>query len=188
MDMTTRVQILDAADCISHCSNTFGTGMNSIILPLATERVWHKPFFDVTGCRALAQLRLVAQNIPKALSVGIPLKRDALGNKQKTQPFQGGLEPGRQPPETRGCQLRCTSTDCHRNQDTPDQIRVCPNTADRSVKWLGKVNRRVDGVLQPLFSSQFKRKKIQKSVSIQDIHGGGLISLQRCSRCILQPY
>ncbi len=33
MDTTTRVQILDEIDCISHCTNTLGKGMNPIILP-----------------------------------------------------------------------------------------------------------------------------------------------------------
>ena len=33
MDTATRVQILDEADCISHCTNTLGKGMNPIILP-----------------------------------------------------------------------------------------------------------------------------------------------------------
>ena len=33
MDMATRVQILDQANCISHSTNTLGKGMNSIILP-----------------------------------------------------------------------------------------------------------------------------------------------------------
>ena len=31
----TRVQILDETDCISHCTNTLGKGMNPIILPPA---------------------------------------------------------------------------------------------------------------------------------------------------------
>ena len=35
MDMATRVQILDKTDCISHCTNTLGKGMNPIILPPA---------------------------------------------------------------------------------------------------------------------------------------------------------
>ena len=35
MDMATRVQILDQADCISHSTNTLGKGMNPIILPPA---------------------------------------------------------------------------------------------------------------------------------------------------------
>ena len=35
MDTATRVQILDAADCISHCTNPIGKGMNPIILPPA---------------------------------------------------------------------------------------------------------------------------------------------------------
>ena len=33
MDTVTRVQILDETDCISHSTNTFGKGMNPIILP-----------------------------------------------------------------------------------------------------------------------------------------------------------
>ena len=35
MDTTTRVQILDEIDCISHSTNTLGNGMNPIILPPA---------------------------------------------------------------------------------------------------------------------------------------------------------
>ena len=35
MDTTTRVQILDEAGFISHSTNTFGKGMNPIILPPA---------------------------------------------------------------------------------------------------------------------------------------------------------
>ena len=33
MDTVTRVQILDEADCISHCACTLGKGMNPDILP-----------------------------------------------------------------------------------------------------------------------------------------------------------
>ena len=40
MDMTTGVQILDKADCISHSINTLGKGMNPIILPLAMGKQW----------------------------------------------------------------------------------------------------------------------------------------------------
>ena len=35
MDTATRVQIQDETDCISHSTNTFGKGMNPIILPPA---------------------------------------------------------------------------------------------------------------------------------------------------------
>ena len=35
MDTATWVQILDETDCISHSTNTFGKGMNPIILPPA---------------------------------------------------------------------------------------------------------------------------------------------------------
>ena len=35
MDTATRVQILDETDCISHCTNTPGKGVNPIILPPA---------------------------------------------------------------------------------------------------------------------------------------------------------
>ena len=38
MDTATRVQILDEADYISHITNTFGKGMNSIILPLTVDK------------------------------------------------------------------------------------------------------------------------------------------------------
>ena len=35
MNTATRVQILDETDCISHCTNTLGKGINPIILPPA---------------------------------------------------------------------------------------------------------------------------------------------------------
>ena len=35
VEQSTRVQILDETDCISHSSNTHGKGMNPIILPPA---------------------------------------------------------------------------------------------------------------------------------------------------------
>ena len=35
MDTATRVQILNETNCISHSTNTFGQGMNPIILPPA---------------------------------------------------------------------------------------------------------------------------------------------------------
>ena len=35
MNTTTRIQIIDETDCISHIINTFGKGMNPIILPPA---------------------------------------------------------------------------------------------------------------------------------------------------------
>ena len=38
MDTATRVQILDETDCISHCTNTLGNGMNPIILPPAMSK------------------------------------------------------------------------------------------------------------------------------------------------------
>ena len=38
MDMATRVQILDEADCISLSIDTLGKGINPIILPLATGK------------------------------------------------------------------------------------------------------------------------------------------------------
>ena len=38
MDTATRVQILDEADCISHCTNTLGKGMDPIILPPAMSK------------------------------------------------------------------------------------------------------------------------------------------------------
>ena len=35
MDTVRQVEILDEVDCISHCVNTFGKGMNSTISPPA---------------------------------------------------------------------------------------------------------------------------------------------------------
>ena len=39
MDTATRVQILDETDWISHSTNTFGKGMNPIILPPAMGKL-----------------------------------------------------------------------------------------------------------------------------------------------------
>ena len=39
MDTVTQVQILDETDCISHCTNTLGKGMNPTILPPAMGKV-----------------------------------------------------------------------------------------------------------------------------------------------------
>ena len=39
MDTVTRVQILDETDCISHCTNNLGKGMNPIILPPAMGKI-----------------------------------------------------------------------------------------------------------------------------------------------------
>ena len=38
MDTVTQVQILDKADCILHHTNTFGKGMNPIVLPPAMDK------------------------------------------------------------------------------------------------------------------------------------------------------
>ena len=39
MDAAIRVQILDEADCISHCTNSLGKDMNPSILPPAISRL-----------------------------------------------------------------------------------------------------------------------------------------------------
>ena len=38
IETATRVQTLDEADCISHCTNTLGIGMNPIILTLSVGK------------------------------------------------------------------------------------------------------------------------------------------------------
>ena len=38
MDTATRVQTLHETDCISYSTNTFGKGMNHIILPPAMDK------------------------------------------------------------------------------------------------------------------------------------------------------
>ena len=40
MDMVTRVQILDNSDCISHCANIVGNGMDSTILNQLCVNSW----------------------------------------------------------------------------------------------------------------------------------------------------
>ena len=39
MYTATRIQILDETNCISHCTNTLGKGMNPIILPPAMGKI-----------------------------------------------------------------------------------------------------------------------------------------------------
>ena len=45
----TRVQILDETDCISHCTNTLGKGMNPIILPSAMGKIVGQTWFFSLG-------------------------------------------------------------------------------------------------------------------------------------------
>ena len=54
----------------------------------------------------------------------------------KPSPFKKGLILGGWPPETWRYGSRCTLTGCQQNQDTPNQIHVLTNMADRSVSWL----------------------------------------------------
>ena len=59
MDTATRVQILDETDCISHCTNTFGKGMNAIILPPATGKiVGQTRFFSFGEATSLGEGKL----------------------------------------------------------------------------------------------------------------------------------
>ena len=50
MDTAKRVQILDKADCILHCTNTLGNGMNAIIPPPAMGK-----YQDRLGSSALVR-------------------------------------------------------------------------------------------------------------------------------------
>ena len=59
MDMATRVQILDETDCISHCTNTLGKGMNPIILPPAMGKlVGQTRFFSFGEATSLGEGKL----------------------------------------------------------------------------------------------------------------------------------
>ena len=49
MDTVTRVQIRDETDCISHCTNTLGKGMNPIILPPAMGKIVGQTVFLSLG-------------------------------------------------------------------------------------------------------------------------------------------
>ena len=84
-----------------------------------TGRVWHKAFLGGSGTNPEPRH---TQRLQKCLRLR--------GHSSKKK---WGLELGGRPSEARGCWTRRTSTDCHRNQDTPDQIRVPTNTTDRSV-------------------------------------------------------
>ena len=59
MDMAIRVQILDETDCISHSTNTFGKGMNPIILPSAMGKiVGQTKFFSLGKATSLGEGKL----------------------------------------------------------------------------------------------------------------------------------
>ena len=62
MDKATRVQILDEIDCISHCTNTLGKGMNVIILPPAMDKiVGQTRFFSLGKATSLGEEKLRIQ-------------------------------------------------------------------------------------------------------------------------------
>ena len=59
MDTATRVQILDETDCVSHCTNTLGKGMNPIILSLAMGKiVGQTRFFSLGEATSLVEGKL----------------------------------------------------------------------------------------------------------------------------------
>ena len=59
MDTTAQVQILDDTDCISHCTNTLGKGMNPIILPPAMGKiVGQTRFFSLGEATSLGERKL----------------------------------------------------------------------------------------------------------------------------------
>ena len=56
MDTAARVQILNETDCISHCTNTLGKGMNPIILPPAIGKiVGQTRFFSLSEATSLGE-------------------------------------------------------------------------------------------------------------------------------------
>ena len=62
MDTTTRVQILDETDYISHSTNTHGKGMNLIILPPAMGKiVGQTEFFSLGEATSLGEVKLWIQ-------------------------------------------------------------------------------------------------------------------------------
>ena len=59
MNTTTRVQILDETDCISHSTNILGKGMNPIILPPAIGKiVGQTGFFSFGEATSLGEGKL----------------------------------------------------------------------------------------------------------------------------------
>ena len=62
MDTATRVKILDETDCISHCTNSLGKGVNPIILPPATGKiVGQTRFFSLGEATSLGEGKLGIQ-------------------------------------------------------------------------------------------------------------------------------
>ena len=62
MNTTTRVQILDETDCISHSTNTLGKGMNPIILPPTTGKIVGRTrFFSLGEATSLGEGKLWIQ-------------------------------------------------------------------------------------------------------------------------------
>ena len=84
---------------------------------------------DVSGC---------SQNASGP--VGILLKRGAIGARRLNPASPSRVTAsGFGPLRLEDAGQRAPRPNTTNNQDTPNQIRVCPNTADRSVKWLGEL-------------------------------------------------
>ena len=64
MNTTTRVQILDETDCISHSTNTLGKGMNPVILPPAMCKiVGQTRFFSLGEATSLGEGKTLNSNL-----------------------------------------------------------------------------------------------------------------------------
>ena len=61
MDTTTRVQILDETDCISHWIRTFPKGISAIILPAMGKIVGQTKFLSVGEATTLGEGKLWIQ-------------------------------------------------------------------------------------------------------------------------------
>ena len=72
MDTSTRVQILNDTDCISHCTNTLGKGMNPIILPPAMGKVVGQTrFFSLGEATSLGEEKLWIQTCLTLLKIDL---------------------------------------------------------------------------------------------------------------------
>ena len=90
-----------------------------------------KRFFRWSGRRAIVQTHPSAPKMPWAPSA-FPQKWAPQAPGDRPSPSQEGKSLGKRSPEVRGCWSRRTSTNCHWNRNTPNQIRVLTNAADRS--------------------------------------------------------
>ena len=102
-------------------------------------RVWHKAFFRWVQTQGRSPHTPGGSKI-SSHPVGIALKGVPQAPDDRINPSKEGQNLERRHPEARGYRSIHASTNCHWNQDTPDQIRAPLNAADWSASQPGALH------------------------------------------------